>query len=70
MSDTPIVDRLNQDGKAHYMALETARQLERMCAELNHQLELMLQFTPKWADVLLENNQKALARWQAMKDGK
>jgi hypothetical protein len=40
-----------------------------MCEELNKQLNLMLQFTPAWADVLLKNNQAALAKYKAMKQG-
>lgn len=64
MRDTPISDRLSRDGKAHYMALETARQLERMAGELAALLE------ESYEERHAAPVKAALAKWQAMKEGK
>jgi len=38
MTPTPLTDAFAQSGKAHYMALNFARQLEREITELNERL--------------------------------
>ena len=69
---TPIVDRViaSTGSRVEKTArlITKARELEEIAEELSKQLNLMLQFTPKWADVLLKNNCAALARYQAMKE--
>lgn len=78
MSDTPIVDRESYAygmDDTEVVPIETARQLERMCAEFSEIVNVVVSSdyggTWKWQDTAketaLENAKQTLARWQAMK---